>query len=166
MSSVSKDSIVFLPKLHVCNLFSSLIVSKYLQYDIAKEFWGLPWCLSGKESACRCRRPLGHEDSCGEGNGNPFQYSCLGNPMDRGAWWAMVHGVATELDMTEWLNNINCKGVMRGSKVLGPDLRGKASSLLPLSMLAVGFCSYFSSKLFPSPGDLPNPGIQLRYPAF
>jgi len=29
----------------------------------------------------------------GEGNGNPLQYSCLGNPMDRGAWWATVHGV-------------------------------------------------------------------------
>ena len=33
--------------------------------------------------------------SCiGEGNGNPLQYSCLENPMDRGAWWAAVHGVA------------------------------------------------------------------------
>ena len=32
--------------------------------------------------------------SPGEGNGNPLQYSCLGNPMDRGAWWAIVHGVA------------------------------------------------------------------------
>ena len=31
--------------------------------------------------------------SPGEGNGNPFQYSCLRNPMDRGAWWATVHGV-------------------------------------------------------------------------
>ena len=30
----------------------------------------------------------------GEGNGTPLQYSCLGNPMDRGAWWAAVHGVA------------------------------------------------------------------------
>jgi len=29
----------------------------------------------------------------GEGNGDPLQYSCLGNPMDRGAWWAIVHGV-------------------------------------------------------------------------
>ena len=29
----------------------------------------------------------------GEGSGNPFQYSCLKNPMDRGAWWATVHGV-------------------------------------------------------------------------
>ena len=32
--------------------------------------------------------------SYGEGNGNPLQYSCLENPMDRGAWWATVHGVA------------------------------------------------------------------------
>ena len=31
--------------------------------------------------------------SPGEANGNPLQYSCLGNPMDRGAWWATVHGV-------------------------------------------------------------------------
>ena len=38
-------------------------------------------------------RFLGQEDSPGEGNGNPLQYSCLGNPMDGGAWWATVHGV-------------------------------------------------------------------------
>ena len=38
--------------------------------------------------------------SPGEGNSNPLQYSCLENPMDRGAWRATVHGV-TELDMTE-----------------------------------------------------------------
>ena len=31
--------------------------------------------------------------SPGEGNGNPLQYSCLGSPKDRGAWWATVHGV-------------------------------------------------------------------------
>ena len=31
--------------------------------------------------------------SAGEGNGNQLQYSCLGNPMDRGDWWALVHGV-------------------------------------------------------------------------
>ena len=34
-------------------------------------------------------------------NGNPLQYSCLENPMDRGAWWATAHGVANELDATE-----------------------------------------------------------------
>ena len=36
--------------------------------------------------------------SPGEGNGNPFQYSCLGNPIDRGAWQATVLGVAKESD--------------------------------------------------------------------
>ena len=38
--------------------------------------------------------------SSGEGYGNPLQYSCLGNPMDRGAWWTTVHGVAKESDLT------------------------------------------------------------------
>ena len=38
-------------------------------------------------------RTLGQGRSSGEGNGNPFHYSCLENPMDRGAWWAAVHGV-------------------------------------------------------------------------
>ena len=36
----------------------------------------------------------------GEGNDNPLQYSCLENPKDRGAWWAIVHAVMKELDMT------------------------------------------------------------------
>ena len=53
----------------------------------------------GKESACNTGdtgdvgliRGLGR--SCGEGDGNPLQYSCLENPMDRGAWWAAVRGV-------------------------------------------------------------------------
>ena len=39
--------------------------------------------------------------SPGEGNGNPLQYSCLRNPMDRGAWWDTVHGVEKELDTTQ-----------------------------------------------------------------
>ena len=41
--------------------------------------------------------------SPGKGNGNPLQYSCLGNLMDRGAWWATVHGVTKESDTTERL---------------------------------------------------------------
>ena len=36
--------------------------------------------------------------SAGEGNGNPFQYFCRANPMDRGTSWAIVHGIAKELD--------------------------------------------------------------------
>ena len=40
-----------------------------------------------------------------EGNNNPLQYSCLENPIDRGIWPTTVHGVAKELDMTEWLTH-------------------------------------------------------------
>ena len=39
--------------------------------------------------------------STGEGNDNPLQYSCLKNPMDSGAFWATVHGVTKESEMTE-----------------------------------------------------------------
>ena len=51
----------------------------------------------GKESACNAGDlgsipELGR--SPGEGNGNPLQYSCLENSMDRRAWWATVHGIA------------------------------------------------------------------------
>ena len=42
--------------------------------------------------------------SPGEANGNPLQYSCLGNPKDEGAWWATVHNVAQELDTTKRLH--------------------------------------------------------------
>ena len=54
----------------------------------------------GKESACNAEDPssiLGSGRSPAEGNGNPLQYSCLGNPMDRGAWWATVHGVSKSI---------------------------------------------------------------------
>ena len=62
--------------------------------------WGLPRVASGKESTCQCR---GHR-SCGfslwvgkipwRRAWQPIQYSCLENSMDRGAWWATVHGVS------------------------------------------------------------------------
>ena len=51
----------------------------------------------GKESACNTR-DLGFipglDSSPGEGDGNPFLYSCPANPTDRGAWWVGVHGIA------------------------------------------------------------------------
>ena len=59
--------------------------------------WGFPGGASGKEPVCQCRRDVGLIPelgrSLGEGNGNPFQYSCLENPMDRGAWRATFHRV-------------------------------------------------------------------------
>ena len=61
---------------------------------------GFPSGTSGKESACQWRRYKRHgfnpwvERSPGVGNGNTLQYSCLGNPMDRGDWWPTVYGVA------------------------------------------------------------------------
>ena len=72
---------------------------------------GLPWWLSGKESACNAGdtgsiTELGR--SPGEGNDNPLQYSCLGNPMDRGAWRAAVHEASeswTQLSMHAYVEN-------------------------------------------------------------
>ena len=58
---------------------------------------GVPGGSEGKASACDLEDPgliPWSGRSPGEGNGNPLQYSCLENPMDRGAWWATVHGVA------------------------------------------------------------------------
>ena len=62
-----------------------------------------PHSSVGKESACNAGdlgSIPGLGRSPGEGNGNPLQYSSLENSMDRGAWWAIVHGVAKESDMT------------------------------------------------------------------
>ena len=56
----------------------------------------LPWKVSGKESACNAGdlgSIPGLGRSSGEGNGNPLQYSCLENTMDRGAWKVTVQGV-------------------------------------------------------------------------
>ena len=62
---------------------------------------GFPGGTSGKEPACQRRRRKemwvqipGSGRSSGGGHGNPLQYSCLENPMDRGAWQAMVYRVA------------------------------------------------------------------------
>ena len=66
---------------------------------------GFPDTSDGKESACNVGGPSsnpGWGRSPGEGQGNPLEYSCLDNSMDRGARQATVHGV-TESDMTEWL---------------------------------------------------------------
>ena len=73
---------------------------------------GLPWWLSGKESTCQAGDVgliPGSGRSRGE-NGNPLQYPCLGNPMDRGAWWATVHGVTrSRTRLSNWACTIFLK---------------------------------------------------------
>ena len=64
---------------------------------------GLPWWLSSKEFTCNAGDVGSTPElrrSPAEENGNPLQFSCLENPMDRGALQATVHGVAKESDMT------------------------------------------------------------------
>ena len=59
-----------------------------------------PGGSDGKQSACNAEPQVqipGLGGSSGEGNGNPLQCSCLENPMDRGAWCAIVHGVEKSL---------------------------------------------------------------------
>ena len=65
--------------------------------------WGFTGGSDSKEPACNAEDPCLIPESGrspGEGNGNPFQYSCLENPMDRGGWQATVHGVAKNQTMT------------------------------------------------------------------
>ena len=66
------------------------------KYVKLTKYQGLPGGSDGKESACSAG-DLGLTPGLGrssaEGNGNPLQYSSLENSMDRGAWWATVHGV-------------------------------------------------------------------------
>ena len=60
-------------------IWASLVAQRVINLPAMQETWV---------------RSLGQEDVMGEGNGNPLQYSCLENPMDREAWWATAHGVA------------------------------------------------------------------------
>ena len=75
--------------------------------------WEFPRWLNGKESACNAGDTgvvgliPGSGRSPGEGNGNPFQYSCLDNPVDREAQWVTVHRVAKMSDTTQQLSNNN-----------------------------------------------------------
>ena len=69
----------------------------YKNFELPCCILGLPWCSDGKESTCSAEDPgsiIGWGRSPGGGNGNPLQYSCLKNSMDRGAWRATVHGVS------------------------------------------------------------------------
>ena len=69
---------------------------------------GLSRWHDGKESTCQCRRHSmssipGLERSPGTGNGNPLQFYCLENSMDRGTWWATIHKVSKNwTGLSDW----------------------------------------------------------------
>ena len=67
------------------------------EIKLLRVWQGFPEGSDGKKSAGNAGDPgsiPGSGRPPGEGNGTPFQYSCLENPIDRGAWWAIVHGVS------------------------------------------------------------------------
>ena len=82
------------------------VLGDYLQeklYELSINGYGLPKWLRGEESSCQCRRSE-FDPWVGKipwkGNGNPLQYSCLENPMNRGTWVTKVHGITKKSDTT------------------------------------------------------------------
>ena len=99
---------------------TALLTRLLLPAHVSSDSWGFPHSSVGKERACNAGDPgliPGSGRSPGEGTGNPLQYSCLENPMDRGGWHTTVHGVtkvglnlATKpppppVIVTEWMND-------------------------------------------------------------
>ena len=81
----------------VTNHVEENLGGKFMTLDFLKTSWRFPGGSDGNESAYiegDSGSIPGLGRSPGEGNGNPLQYSCLENFMDRGAWWATVQGVA------------------------------------------------------------------------
>ena len=76
----------------------------------------LPWWLSNKETAYNAGAPAVMASiprsgrSPGGGHGNPLNYSCLENPMDRGAWWATVHWVTKSQTRLKWFRKSRHEG--------------------------------------------------------
>ena len=70
--------------------------------------WGDTFILEDHEESDSCiitKYRTSLKQNFREGNGNPLQYSCLGNPMDRGAWWAAVHRVAQSWIQLKWVSS-------------------------------------------------------------
>ena len=80
----------------ICILFKCINTIKPHYFNL---YTWLSWYLSSRQSPCNAgdARDIGSIPGLGRspegGNSNPLQYSCLGNPMERGAWWAIVHAV-------------------------------------------------------------------------
>ena len=92
----------------------------------------------------------------GEENGNPLQYSCLGNPMDRGAWWIMVHGVEKSRTQLSKTGNVVVQSLSHVQLFTTPWTVARQVLL----SVAISRQEYWGVLSFPSPGDLSDPGIE------
>ena len=92
----TERSLVFLPLLNKDTSPVRSGLHPMTSFSLKYLLKGFPGGSDGKESTCNVGDPgsiLGSGRSPGEGNGNPLQCCCLENSMDRGTWWATVHGV-------------------------------------------------------------------------
>ena len=97
---------IFATTWHCCYFLIFAILVGIEDILLAFEHRGFLGSSNGKQSACNAGDlglVSGLGRSPGEGHGNLLQYSCLGNPMHRGAWRTIVHGITKESDMVEWL---------------------------------------------------------------
>ena len=152
---------------HKTQVFSYFCLLGCFYSFFPKSLWfpspRLPWWPSVKEPACNAGHAVsipGRGRPPGEWNGTPFQYSCLENSMDRGAWWATVHGIArvwhvlaTKPPTTTWLQGclhsfLGCLGWPSAEPkglVLGVDCGRAACSDLWRHDLGWSFSGKFSS---------------------
>ena len=112
-------------------------------HEMGPKSWSYLWPWRGgsevKVSACNAGdlgMIPGLGRSPGEGNGNPLQYSCLENPMDRGAWWATVHGV--QRVEHDWVTSLSLS-------LSGVSQLETGACHLPLQRLNHGHCSCWPS---------------------
>ena len=113
----------------------------------------------------------GSARSPGGGHGNPLQYSCPENPMDRGAWWATVRGVAKSWTQLKWLSSSSSRNIYIHTLIEFTCLLSRFSHDRFCAILWTAVCQaplfkgfsrqeYWSGLLCLPPGDLPYPKIE------
>ena len=128
---VAKNKILF---------YNTFIYMSEYKLNFIDQCMGLPYSSDGKESACNAEdlgSIPGSGRSSGERNGNPLQYSCLEKPTDRGAWWAIVHGVSRSQTQLEWLSAYTADKALRPAACLNWSISEQPS---------ISSCSEMSSE--------------------
>ena len=142
------------------NVIGSLKLGHHFFYNLILFSWSFLSSSAGKISACNGRHPglIPESGSSPEqGNGNPLQYSCLENSMDRGAWRATVHGVTKG---QTWLRDYTQR---QDSFYDVKSVPYKYVTQCCCCLVAKS-CLMSCLKKITSPGDLRNPGIKSTSP--